>query len=626
MTTTTGKRGARRNLALSLGALGVVYGDIGTSPLYALSSSVGASGTAKDDVLGVTSLVFWSLMIVVSIKYLLVVLRADNHGEGGILALFALLPKEIRKARKKSSYSFLVFVVLLGAAFLFADGLLTPAISVVSAVEGLSLINPVFTAWVVPITVVILVVLFAMQSRGTAFMGKLFGPAMVLWFFTLAGFGLAWVIREPAALGALSPTYAIEYIAHHGWGILVIMASVILAVTGVEGLYADLGHFGRVPIRIGWFGLVGIALTLSYLGQSALVLAEPDNYATSFFSQAPEGPLRIYLVAIATIATVIASQALISGVASLASQAIELGLLPRMKVVHTSTTERGQIYVPLINTLIGLGAIILVVTFQSSVALSGAYAFAIAGTMLITTVVMFWVARSYLKWKPWVYIPLLSVFLLFDIAFVTSTSTKLLHGAWLPLVIGFVAASMMWIWRKGRSLLQDHIEQESMHWDEVEEMRTQKGMSITRNTGVYLAAASHIVPQSLEVQMKVLRSIPKKVVVVNVITTGEPYHTDPPEVFLERDWLTFVRIRTGFMETSNIPQALRHPAVAPHVSEQEATYFLTSRKNVNPPRGEMNRAEDLIFATLHRNSGDASDFFRLPQGRVITISADEART
>ena len=604
---------------LSLGALGVVYGDIGTSPIYAFKESVNAAGSTKDDVLGIVSLIFWTLTIVVSVKYLLVVLRADNHGEGGVLALFALLPQRIREARKGTKAA-LVFMMLLAAALLFADGLLTPAISVLSATEGMGSINPDLTQFAVPATVVILLLLFVFQFRGTGFLGSIFGPIMLLWFVSIAVFGILQLVQNPEALIGLNPAYAVEYIGHHGWFTLIVMSSVILAVTGAEALYADLGHFGKNPIRISWFAIVNISLVLSYLGQAALVLRKPELSDNPFFGSAPTEGLVIYLVLLSTVATIIASQALISGVASIASQAIQLGLIARMKVVHTSSKHAGQIYVPFVNAIVGLGAIALVIIFESSSALAGAYAFAIAGTMLITTIALFWIALDNWKWRPYFALPLLAIFLIIDLAFVLSTSTKLFEGAWIPLLIGFVVASIMWIWRKGRYLLNEMLTNETMTWKKVEKLKASKKISVTKSVGIFLAANPSLVPQALESQIRALKSMPEKIVMVHVVTTEQPFSKEKPIYTELSEYLAKVTVFTGFMETTDLPKALRSKNVREHIDEKEATYFVASRKFVNPHTGDLNKVEDLIFSAMHRNSESASEYFKLPAGRVITIS------
>jgi KUP system potassium uptake protein len=606
-------------LPLSLGALGVVFGDIGTSPIYAFNESVHAGGSGDSNTLGVVSLIFWTITVVVSIKYLLVVLRADNHGEGGVLALFALLPEKIRKARK-GPYAVVVFMMLLAAAFLFADGLLTPAISVLSATEGLSNINPALGVFAVPATVVILLILFVFQYRGSGFLGRVFGPVMLVWFVLIGGLGLYQVILNPASIAGLSPTYAIDFIGSHGWSTLIVMSSVILAVTGAEALYADLGHFGKRPIRVGWFGIVAVSLVLSYLGQAALIMRKPELAGNAFFGQVEGQWPSIIFVIVATAATIIASQALITGVASIASQAIRLGLISRMKIVHTNEHQYGQTYVPLVNMLLGVGSISLVIIFESSAALAGAYAFAIAGTMLITTIALFWVAATHWQWKRYLTIPLLGIFLLFDISFVVATSTKLQDGAWLPLAIGFVVASIMWIWRKGRTILNERLKRSATAWKRVDASRTSPTVAITPGTGIYLSAFWGIVPQSLEEQIRVLHSMPEKIVVVNLEILEKPHARQKPKFSNQSEFVTFVTIYVGFMDNINLPRSLRSKSLEGIVGEKDATYFVASRKFVKPPEASMNKVEHLIFDAMHRNSTLASDYFRLPSGRVITIS------
>ncbi|MDH6423421.1 potassium transporter Kup [Aurantimicrobium minutum] len=613
------RKSAKGTLLLALGALGVVYGDIGTSPIYAFKESVNAAGASRDDVLGIVSLIFWTLTIVVSIKYLLVVLRADNHGEGGVLALFALLPQRIREARKGPKAA-IVFMMLLAASLLFADGLLTPAISVLSATEGLGTINPDLAQFAVPATVVILLILFIFQFRGTGFMGTIFGPIMMLWFISIALFGISQLVQNPEAFIGLNPAFAIEYIGNHGWFTLIVMSSVILAVTGAEALYADLGHFGKSPIRISWFAVVNISLVLSYLGQAALVLRKPEMAENPFFGLAPNEGWVIYLVLLSTVATIIASQALISGVASIASQAIRLGLIARMKVVHTSHKHEGQIYVPFVNAIVGIGAIALVIIFETSSALAGAYAFAIAGTMMITTIALFWIALENWKWRPYLAIPLLSVFLVIDVAFVVSTSTKIFKDAWVPLLIGFVVASIMWIWRKGRYLLNEMLTNETMTWNKVDQLRSSKKISVTPSVGIYLAANPSLVPQALESQIRALKSMPQKIVMVHVVTTEQPYSKEKPLYIELSEYLARVTVFSGFMELTDLPKALRSKHIREHFDEKEATYFVATRKFVNPHDGDLNKVEDLIFSAMHRNSESASEYFKLPAGRVITIS------
>lgn len=617
MSSTARKTGT---IGLALGALGVVFGDIGTSPIYALSSSIGAGGVSAPDIIGVASLVFWTLTIVVSLKYMLIVLRADNHGEGGTLALFALLPDRIRHARSGSKYVPLFFIMLLSAAFLFADGMLTPAISVLSATEGLGSIAPDLGKLAVPLTVVILLVLFAFQYRGTHFLGRVFGPVMFIWFATIGTFGVLSIMQSPEVLIGLNPAYAVEFIGRHGLETLVVMSSVILAVTGCESLYADLGHFGKRPLQVSWFALVNFALIFSYFGQAGVAVRNPATVPTLFFSQAADQGSLIYLVIISTLATIIASQALITGVASLANQAMQLGLLSRMRVVHTSKEHFGQIYVPLINAIVGFGSIALVILFESSAALAGAYAFCIAGVMLTTTVALFWVARERWGWKPAFIVPVLSVFLLFDIAFVASTSTKIPHGAWLPILIGFVVASIMWIWRKGRIQMDTVLNKMSMPWTEVDAHRAAHDLALLPLTGVYLSALPNVVPQALEEQIHLMRAMPEKIIVLNIASTNEPFSRKKAKIEVINEYTTRVTLYSGFMDMRNVPRSLRTKELEKIFDEKEAVYFISNRTFTARHNSKLNRIERLIFTVMHRNSSAVTGFFSLPTRRVATFS------
>lgn len=561
--------GVARTSALTLGALGVVYGDIGTSPIYAFNEAVKAGGDTKVEILGVLSLVFWTLTLVVSVKYLIFVLNADNRGEGGTLAMFSQLPAAIRNGRK-GILGFTVFMFLIAAAFEFSDGMMTPAISVLSAVEGLKTLNPGLEIIVVPVTVIILAVLFLVQVKGTHRIGRVFGPVMILWFVTLAFLGVAQIVQNPESLVAINPMYAIGFIQDHAWQTFFVMSSVILAVTGAEALFSDLGHFGKTPIRIGWFGLAGLALPLNYFGQGALLLLDESAYGNSFFGMAPAGLPAVYLFIVTTMATIIASQALISAVASLASQASQLGLLPRLRIRHTNLHERGQIFVPFVNTIVGIGSIVLVIVFETSSRLAGAYSFAIAGTMLVSTVGLLVLAFTKWKSKRWLLLPFFVVFLLIDIALFSATTTKLISGAWLPLLIGFCVASMMWIWRKGRYELDKRLSETSMTWKQVAKIRKGKKVTLTNNVGIYPSAVLGAVPQALEQQIKVLGSMPAKIVVVTVTSTETPFSHKPPKFEQINDFLSAVEVTSGFMEQRNVPRALRSKSVAEHFDERDA--------------------------------------------------------
>lgn len=617
MSSTARKTGT---IGLALGALGVAFGDIGTSPIYALSASTTAGGETPQDIVGVASLVFWTLTIVVSLKYMMIVLRADNHGEGGVLALFALLPDRIRHARSGSKYVPLFFIMLLAAAFLFADGMITPAISVLSAVEGLGSISPQLSTLAVPLTVVILVVLFSFQFKGTHGLGRVFGPVMLLWFITIGAFGVLSVVQTPEVFVGLNPALAIEFIARHGWYTLVVMSSVILCVTGCESLYADLGHFGKRPLRLSWFAIVNIALILSYFGQAGVALRNPSSIPTLFFSQAANQGSLVYLVIISTFATVFASQALISGVASLGNQAMQLGLLSRMRVVHTSKEHYGQIYIPLINAMLAVGSIALVILFETSAALAGAYAFCIAGVMLTTTTALFWISRERWGWKPWLTVPVLSVFLLFDIAFVVATSTKIPHGAWLPILVGFVVASIMWIWRKGRIQMDTVLHKMSMPWTEVDEHRAAHDVALLPLTGVYLSALPNVVPQALEEQIHLMRAMPEKIIVLNISSTTEPFSRKKANIEVINDYTTRVTLYSGFMDMRNVPRSLRTKELDKIFDEKEAVYFISNRTFTARHNSKLNKIERLIFTVMHRNSSAVTGFFSLPTRRVATFS------
>ncbi len=614
------KKTAVKTAALSLGALGVVYGDIGTSPIYAFNESVNAGGSSPTAILGVLSLVFWTLMLVVSVKYLIVVLRADNRGEGGVLALLALMPSKIRNATK-GRYGLMIFCLLMAAAFIFADGLLTPAISVLSAAEGLKSIDPTLGSFSVPLTIIILTVLFTFQFKGTQLIGNIFGPVMVVWFLSIGGLGLFHLSQNWSVLEALNPMHAIDFVVTNQWHTLFVMSSVILCVTGAEALYADLGHFGKTPIRIGWFGLVGITLVLNYFGQGALILKDPSLIGNAFFGMVSGQIPTILLFVITTVATVIASQALISGVASISSQAIQLGLLPRLKVNHTNEGHRGQIYVPLINALMFAGTVALVLIFESSAALAGAYTFAIAGTMLITTVAMYFVARERWKISKYITIPVFAFFALMDLGFVISTSTKVVTGAWLPMLIGFCLGSMMWIWRKGRSVLNYRLMEEELTIPQIERLRTKsKKVVISQGTGIYLSAVPGAVPQALQQQIRVLHTMPEKIIVVSVITVDDPYSHEPPRFEQINEFMGRVTLEAGFMEARNLPRALKSKSVAKYFDEKDAIYYVAERTLVRHHKGDLNRIEEIVFDTLHRNASTASRYYKLPAHRVITFN------
>ena len=604
---------------LTLGALGVVFGDIGTSPIYALRESLHTAGSTVYDIYGVVSLLFWSMMIIVSIKYLAFVLRADNNGEGGILSLFALLPGRIKNATKGSKYLFVLFM-MLGTSLLVADGMLTPAISVLSATEGLADINKNLAHLAVPLTVLILIALFAIQFKGSESIGKVFGPIVLVWFATIGYFGFLKLQTRPEVLKALLPSYALEYIAHHGFHTLIILSSVILAITGAEALYADLGHFGKRAIRLGWFFVVAPALVLNYLGQAALVLENPEEEKNLFFALAPNDHLRIFLVVLATLATIIASQALITGVASLSRQAVRLGLLPRLRIIHTSKEVAGQIYVPAVNILVGIGSVFLVINFKTSSALAGAYSFAISATMLMTTIAFGYVAVEKLKWKKRSLGLLLPIFLIVDAAFFLATVTKIFKGAWVPLLIGGAITYLMWVWRTGQRALEAAMKEQDISWDEIERAIDGGDVSVLPDTGIYLSTSAMKVPQALVAQIKNLHSCPKKILIVSVIQGDVPVVTAKPMLKEVNARVNQLYVWVGFSQDIDIQAAIIETVMSA-AEEAECTYYLADRKFVESPAGQLKGITEKTFSILHRNSARASTYFGLPETRVITLGS-----
>ena len=612
MTSTASKTGT---LSLTVGATGVVFGDIGTSPLYAFKESVHYSGTALNDVLGVASLIFWTLMVVVTIKYLSVVMRADNDGEGGILSLLALLPHKVRDT-KAGRDRVLFLLILVGTALLFGDGVLTPAISVLSATEGLGLVNPTLGSYAVEIAIAILITLFAVQYRGTHTIGQLFGPVMVVWFLVLGGLGTYRLLEEPTVIRALSPTYALEYISGHGLQSFALAATIILCVTGAEALYADMGHFGARPIRLSWGLLVGPSLVLCYLGQAALVATRPETKDSPFFSLAPESAT-LALVILATAATVVASQALITGVFSLARQGIQLGLLPRMNIKHTHQEHRGQIYVPFVNFAVGALCIAVVLAFRSSSSLAHAYVLAIAGTMSITTVAFHAVARRVWNWSPLKVWPLTIIFLTVDLFFLAGTISNVFRGGWVPVFFGAVVMVVMVAWGRGYRALANYMGRTARTWDQIEEELEHGSITRVPGIGIYLASPAENVPAALTSQIKVLHAMPADVYVVTVKTDDVPYSKQAPQVDELMSRVTRVTIIAGYMETADIPTTLQRTVLG-H-TEDVATYYMSERRFVASDKGELPRWMEQLFSLLHRNSQTPATYFGLPIDRVISI-------
>jgi KUP system potassium uptake protein len=610
---------------LTLGSIGVVYGDIGTSPLYALREAVvAASGPERGELtraatLGVVSLILWALFVVVTLKYVLLLLRADNNGEGGTLTLMALASRAVGRMGKAAATVALLGIV--SAALFYGDAVITPALSVLSAVEGIDVATPAFHEFVVPLTVVILVVLFAFQSHGTARVAALFGPIMTVWFICIAIAGLMRVAADPGVLWALNPYYGLSFLAHHGIVGLFTLGAVFLAVTGAEALYADLGHFGRPPIQFAWFGLVLPALAINYLGQGALVYQHPEAVANPFFLLFPDWA-RIPMVVLATVATVIASQAVITGAYSLTSQAIQLGLLPRFEIRHTSARQAGQIYMPRVNGLLLVGVLLLVALFRSSSALASAYGIAVTGTMVVTCMMAFVVIWRIRHWTVLAAAALILPFLVIDLTFLSANLLKVIEGGWVPLALGGVIMLVMYTWRRGSRLLFEKTRRQETPLDDLVRMLERKPPQRVPGTAVFLTSDPKSAPTALMHSLKHYRVLHEKNIILSVETTHTPRVDQAKRVHIEPVGATFLRVllRFGYMETPNIPKAL---GVARKLGLQfdiMSTSFFLSRRALRPaPRSGMPRWQDRLFITLARSANDATDYFQIPTDRVVEV-------
>jgi KUP system potassium uptake protein len=620
-----GDHGHGGSLGLALAALGVVFGDIGTSPLYAVKECVsGPHGVAASEanVLGVLSLVFWAITMVVTVKYLTFIMRADNQGEGGILALLALVPERLRPSRA-TALGWVPAIVLVGAALLYGDGIITPAISVLSAVEGLGVATPALEPVIVPVTCLILAGLFAVQSRGTEGIGRVFGPIMVLWFATLAGLGLRALAQNPAVLRALDPSYGAAFFVHNGGHGFLLLGSVVLAITGGEALYADMGHFGRGPIRIAWYALVLPALLLNYFGQGANLLAHPDAAASPFFALVPPGPATYALVALSTAATVIASQALISGAYSLTRQAIQLGYLPRMRVLHTSSTTEGQIYVPQVNWLLAAGCIVLVLAFRESTRLAAAYGIAVTGTMGITSVVFYVVARRTWGWPTAKALPLFLLFLAFDLPFFGANLMKLLDGGYVPVVIAAALFGLMATWKRGRSLMALAFARSARPLDELVARLAEDHVARVPATAVFLTSSADAAPPVLVHHVRHNKALASTVVLLTVVTERVPRVAadDRVEAKPLAGGLYRVILRSGFMQETDVPALLDVAAarVGFAAARGEVTYYLGRETILATERGQMGSAAEGVFAFLARNAASATAYFKLPPEQVVEL-------
>ena len=614
-------------ITLSLGALGVVFGDIGTSPLYTLREcliGVGGKAVHAEDVFGILSLMVWALILVVTVKYLFFILRADHNGEGGIFALLALVPERFRvNAIQHGRVTGIALLGVIGAALLYGDGVITPAISVLSAVEGLTIVNAAFKPWVVPLTCLILIGLFAIQRRGTGSVGRLFGPIMLVWFVTLAGLGVWHILEQPTVLQAFSPYWAVSFFARHGLHGFLILGSVVLVVTGGEALYADLGHFGVAPIRRAWLALVFPALLLGYMGQGALVLTHPEAIDNPFFAQVPTGMATIALVLLSSAATVIASQALISGAFSLTRQAMVLGYFPNVTVHHTSEQTEGQIYIPEVNILLAIGCLALVLTFRESVKLAAAYGIAVTGTMAITSVLFFMVARYRWDWPRWKAIALLVFFLSFDVPFLTANLFKFLEGGYVPVLIGASLIAAMLIWNRGRTF---HEQKYATQFPTFEVVREQiKHCLVTRvpGTAVFIASSVDHVPPILVHFVERCRCLQENVILLTVTTE---YRANIPasercQIQDLGDGFWQMGVHFGFMDRPQVPEALTSAIESEHlpIDLNEITYYVGHETLTAVKSNKMGRVAEMIFGYLQRNAVDVASTFSLPSRQVIEI-------
>ena len=602
-------------------AIGVVFGDIGTSPLYALKEIFNGHhpiDVTPDNILGILSMVFWSIMALVTLKYVTVIMRADNRGEGGSLALLSLITEN---SRNKVVTWVISLLGIFAAALFYGDSMITPAISVLSAVEGLEIVSPDFKTYVLPLTLVILTGLFFIQRRGTGTVGLFFGPVMVGWFGVLGVLGALEIARHPDVLAALNPIHAARFILNHPGLAFLALGSVVLAVTGGEALYTDMGHFGRYPIRLAWFGFVMPALVLNYFGQGALLLNEPSAIESPFFHLGPSWAL-IPMVVLATLATVIASQAVISGAFSVARQAVQMGFLPRMLIIHTSGKEQGQIYVPFTNWTLYFAVVALVVGFGNSSNLAAAYGIAVTGTMLIDTILVGFVMVLLWRWHPLVVALVAGGFLIVDIAFFAANAIKIPQGGWFPIVMALVSFTVLTTWRRGRRLVRRELAKQGVPMPAFLKML---GSDVHRvsGTAVFMTGSKEGVPAALLHNLKHNQVLHERVALVTVETADTPYVNDLHRLYLHRMEKGFLRIviRYGFMEDPDVPQALEHCRRLGEPFEIMETTFYVSRETVIP--GVLGRKihplRARLFAFMSKNATSATDFFKIPNNRVVEL-------
>lgn len=610
--------------ALALGAIGVVYGDIGTSPLYTIqvifSESTGVP-LNQANILGAISSIFWLLMFVVTFKYVLLVLRAHNKGEGGVMALLALAVSSLRPQDKRTSW--LLLLGVLGAALFYGDSVLTPAISVLSAVEGLQVASPALAAQVLPITIAILIGLFWFQRHGTHAVGRFFGPIVIIWFLALATIGVHQITQAPEVLQALHPQYAWQFLQARGAAVFIAIGAILLAVTGAEALYADMGHFGRPAIQMAWLGLVFPCLALNYLGQGALLLQHPEAVSNPFYLSFPQ-PLLIPAVILATLATIIASQAVISGAFSMTRQAIQLGFLPRMRIIHTSASESGQIYIPSVNWALLLAVIIVCLAFQSSSALASAYGIAVTGTMLITTILLFVVMRQRWQFPLWLAWLLTGALGVVDTTLLSSASMKFLQGGWFPIALSVLLIVLMTTWKKGRHTLLHGIADNDPKLESFITTLASSSLPHVPRTAVYMVSNLETVPQALMHNLKHNQVLHQRNLLVNVSFADVPFMNTAERVTAKRmaDGFWQVQLRYGFMQHADVPQALLQLTLDGEKLDPFTNSYFLSRDIIVPDvGGAMPRWRDQLFSVMSRNASSAVEYFNIPANSVIELGS-----
>ena len=610
--------------ALTLAALGVVFGDIGTSPLYALKESFHATRGLpinEINVLGILSLIFWTITLIVSVKYVLVIMRADNNGEGGIMALLALnLRQKGLSPRKKFIIIILGFV---GASLFFGDGIITPAISVLSAVEGLSIATPAFDRFIIPISIGILVALFAVQRHGSAVMGKFFGPITLIWFLSIGAIGISSIIQSPFVLALLSPHWAFLFVVNNPFISFFVMGAVVLTVTGGEALYADMGHFGILPIRLGWFLIVLPCLILNYAGQGALLLRDPSAITNPFYLLLPSA-LLYPMIILATAAAVIASQALISGVFSMAKQAIQLGYLPRLTILHTSDSEIGQIYIPLLNWLLFISITILVLIFENSSSLAGAYGLAVTVTMFCDTLLVAFLAYSYWKWQTWKVLLFIIPFVFIDLILLSSNLLKVFIGGWVPVFIAIIVFTLMMTWKKGREILQEKLQKDTLALNTFIQYMGDTNQRISGNA-VFLTGTPQVVPHALLHNLKHNKVLHERNLLVTISIMEVPYVDAENRIETEVLDKGFYRIRLnyGFKEEPDVPKALEKAfdTLGLEYNLMDISFFVSRERLIPSMSNKMSNWREKLFVTMQKNTSPVSDFYKIPSNRVVELGS-----